>query len=46
MNFILIQIIGALAFVTLTTSYYKKEKRQILFLHIIAYTLFTIHYHL
>ena len=46
MDFILIQAIGAAAFLTLAASYYKKEKRSILFLHIIAYVLFTIHYYL
>ena len=46
MNFILIQIIGAIAFATLAISYYKKDKKDILFLHIIAYIMFTIHYYL
>ena len=46
MNFIIIQIIGGIAFVTLAASYYKKEKKEILFMHIIAYIMFTIHYYL
>lgn len=41
-----IQIIGALAFLALSLSYFRKEKRQILFIQIIAYILFTIHYFL
>lgn len=46
MNFVLIQVIGAIAFATLATSYYQKDKKNILFLHIIAYIMFTIHYYL
>ena len=46
MNFIIIQIIGAIAFATLAISYYQKNKKNILFLHIIAYIMFTIHYYL
>ena len=46
MNFVLIQVIGAIAFVTLAGSYYQKEKKNILFMHIIAYVMFTIHYYL
>ena len=46
MNFVLIQVIGAIAFVALTGSYYLKEKKNILFMHIIAYIMFTIHYYL
>ena len=46
MNFILIQIIGFIAFATLMISYYLKSKKSILFLHIIAYTFFSIHYYL
>lgn len=46
MKFIIIQIIGAIAFATLAISYYQKDKRNILFLHIIAYIMFTIHYYL
>lgn len=46
MKFILTQLIGAIAFFTLAGSYYKKEKKKILFMHIIAYIMFTIHYYL
>ena len=46
MNFILIQFIGGIGYATLATSYFKKEKRQILFMQIIAYIMFTIHYYL
>lgn len=46
MNFILIQIIGAIAFATLSISYYQKNKKNILLLHIFAYIMFTIHYYL
>lgn len=46
MNFIIIQLIGALGYGTLAASYYKKEKNKILFMQIIAYIFFTIHYYL
>ena len=46
MSFILIQFIGAIAFVTLVASYYQKEKKKILYMQIIAYIMFTIHYYL
>ena len=46
MNFILIQIIGGIGYATLAASYYKKEKNKILFMQIIAYIMFTIHYYL
>lgn len=46
MNFILIQVIGGIAYATLSLSYFKKEKKKILFLQIIAYIMFTIHYYL
>ena len=46
MNFILIQAIGGIGYATLAASYFKKEKRQILFMQIIAYIMFTIHYYL
>lgn len=45
MNFI-IQFIGAIGYTTLTLSYFKKEKKSILFMQIIAYIFFTIHYYL
>ena len=46
MNFILIQILGGIGYSILATSYYKKEKRKILFMQIMAYIMFTIHYYL
>ena len=46
MNFILTQIIGGIGYATLALSYFKKEKKQILFIQIIAYIFFTIHYYL
>ena len=46
MNFLLIQFIGAIGYAILAASYYKKEKRKILFMQIIAYVMFTIHYYL
>lgn len=46
MDFIITQIIGGLGCATLAASYYKKEKKNILFMQIIAYIMFTIHYYL
>ena len=46
MNIILIQFIGAIGYTLLALSYFKKEKRRILFLQIVAYVMFTIHYYL
>ena len=46
MKFILIQIIGGIGYTILATSYYKKEKKKILIMQIIAYIMFTIHYYL
>ena len=46
MEFILIQLIGAIAFFALVGSYYLKEKKNILFMHIVAYIMFTLHYYL
>lgn len=43
---LLIQAIGAIGYSTLAFSYFKKEKKQILFIQIIAYIFFTIHYYL
>ena len=45
-NTLLIQAIGAIGYSTLALSYFKKEKRQILYMQIIAYIFFTIHYYL
>ena len=44
--FILIQIIGGLGYLLLAFSYYKKEKKDILFLQILSYIMFIIHYYL
>ena len=46
MNFILIQFIGAIGYLTLSVSYFKEEKLDILFIQIIASILFTIHFYL
>lgn len=46
MSFVLIQVIGAIAFIALVGSYYQKEKNGILFMHIVAYIMFTLHYYL
>lgn len=46
MNFILVQFIGAIGYTLLALSYFKKEKKQILFTQIFAYIMFTIHYYL
>lgn len=45
MNFILIQFIGAIGYILLTLSYFKKEKKQILFMQILSYIMFSIHYY-
>lgn len=42
----LIQAIGAIGYITLALSYFKEEKNKILFMQIIAYIFFTIHYYL
>ena len=46
MKFIITQIIGTIAFVLLSISFYKKEKRSILFMQIFSYIMFTSHYYL
>ena len=46
LNMFLVQGIGAIEYSTLALSYFKKEKKQILFMQIIAYIFFTIHYYL
>jgi len=46
MEFFMIQFIGAIAYGLLTLSYFKKEKKQILFIQIFAYLMFSIHYYL
>lgn len=40
------QGMGAIGYGTLALSYFKKEKKQILLMQIIAYIFFTIHYYL
>ena len=45
-NTLLVQGIGAIGYSTLAFSYYKEKKEQILFMQIIAYIFFTIHYYL
>ena len=42
----LIQAIGAIGYITLALSYFKEEKNKILFMQIISYIFFTIHYYL
>ncbi len=46
MNNILIQIIGGIGYFLLALSFYKKEKKEILLMQVIAYIFFTIHYYL
>ena len=46
MDFIFTQFVGAIGYSILAFSYFKKEKRQILFLQILSYIMFTIHYYL
>ena len=45
-NTLLVQGIGAIGYSTLAFSYYKEKKEQILFMQIIAYIFFTVHYYL
>ena len=45
-NMLLIQLIGAIGYSLLALSYFKKEKKDILFFEIIAYIFFVIHYYL
>ena len=45
-NTILIQSIGGIAYAILAASYFKKEKSKILYLQIISYIMFTVHYYL
>ena len=46
MRQIITQVIGAIAYILLGASYYKKEKSQILFIQIFSYIAFSIHYYL
>jgi len=46
MNPFLIQFIGGIGYTLLGLSYFKQKKSNILFMQIIAYVMFTIHYYL
>lgn len=46
MNFIIAQILGAIGYSLLAYSYFKKNKKEILFIQILAYIGFTTHYFL
>lgn len=46
MKFIISQILGAIGYSLLAYSFFKKEKKQILFIQILAYIGFTTHYYL
>lgn len=46
MKFIITEIIGAMAYIALALSYFKKQKKGILLVQIISYLLFVIHYFL
>lgn len=45
-NTLIVQGIGAIGYTLLALSYFKKEKRQILFMQIFSYMFFVIHYYL
>ncbi len=44
--FLLTQGIGAIGYTLLSVSYYKKNKKEILFIQIFSYIFFTIHYYM
>lgn len=46
MNYIIAQIVGAVAYSLLGISFYKKNKKEILFLQLFSYLGFIIHYYL
>lgn len=46
LNTLVVQGIGGIAYTLLALSYFKKEKRQILFIQIFAYIFFLLHYYL
>lgn len=46
MKFIIAQILGAIGYSLLAYSYFKKSKKEILFIQILAYIGFTTHYFL
>ena len=43
---LLVQGIGAIGYATLAYSYFKEEKKQILFMQIFSYIFFTIHFYM
>ena len=45
-NMLLIQAIGAIGYILLSLSYFKKTKNQILLMQIVAYVFFAMHYYL
>ena len=45
-NMILIQLIGAIGYISLAQSFLKKDKKQILLMQIIAYLFFAVHFYL
>ena len=46
LNTLIVQGIGAIGYILLSLSYYKKEKIQILFMQIFSYIFFSVHYYL
>ncbi len=46
LDVLVVQGIGAIGYTLLALSYFKKEKREILFMQIFAYIFFAIHYYL
>ena len=46
LEMIAIQGIGAIGYISLALSYFKKEKSEILFIQIISYIFFVMHYYL
>ena len=45
-NMLIIQSIGAIGYLTLALSYFKKKKKDILLIEIISYIFFSIHFYL
>ena len=43
---LLIQLMGVVGYILLALSYYKKNKKDILFMQILSYIFFVIHYYL
>lgn len=46
MNNILIQLIGAIGYILLSVSYFRKEKKNILFTQLFSYIFFSTHFYL